>query len=88
MNYGTDTHTSTTAAIKADGLEIAGAAKRHLRSDLVFLSLSLVAVAVSVCLLVFVNEDQDGWLIVASLIGGFATFVAVSRLLRIVRHHL
>jgi hypothetical protein len=55
---------------------------------LVFLSLSLVAVAVSVCLLVFVNEDQDGWLIVASLIGGFATFVAVSRLLRIVRHRL
>jgi len=41
-----------------------------------------------VCLLVFVNEDQDGWLIVASLIGGFSTFVAVSRLLRIVRHRL
>jgi hypothetical protein len=81
-------HLDIEAAMKDDAPEIAAAAKRHLRSDWVAFVLSFLAVAASVGLLLRINEDQDVWLVVISLIGGSATFVAFSRGLRIVRHYL
>jgi hypothetical protein len=81
-------HLRAAHATDADRAEIDAAANRHLHMDWVLFGASLVAIAVGVCLLVLIHEDQDGWLILASLAVGFAAFVAVSRLLRIVRHDL
>jgi len=68
--------------------EITRASRRHLVLDAVAFVVSSAAVAVSACLTWPIDQAQDVEIIVASLIGGFALFVALTRGLRILRHWL
>jgi hypothetical protein len=73
---------------KTVSAEIDRAGRRHLYVDAAAFIVSLAAVAVSTCLTWPIDQAQDVEIIVASLIGGFALFVAVTRGARIVRHWL
>jgi hypothetical protein len=73
---------------KTVSAEIDRAGRRHLYVDAAAFIVSSGAVAVSACLTWPIDQAQDVEIIVASLIGGFALFVAVTRGARIVRHWL
>ncbi|MEN4478741.1 hypothetical protein [Mycolicibacterium cosmeticum] len=68
--------------------EISRAGRRHLFVDAVALLISVVAIGISAWLTWPIDQAHDVEIIIASLIGGFALVIAVTRGIRIARHWL